>query len=362
MDFQNSSLKVVPDLSQIEVVVIGKGVGECILVHVGDHRYLVVDTFINNETGNSVALDYLYAIGLDASNIDLLICTHWHKDHTEGLTQLIEMNKDIIFVTYEIITKDKFVEFLEFDKTNKDGSTKEFNKVLDMILNREVNPSNIRLASFNTNLKNYCKGELTHEKRVDVYSLSPQHIENLDYVTNLQIPKVGDYKYTYPNDNDISIVTWIEIGDLAILLGGDLENKGSIHKGWKAIVNNHSISFNKASIFKVPHHGSSNGHNEDVWTKLVSNDVLSAATVFNRKDLPSDLDVERIKSRSSHLYVAGARPRRDKELREIEREIRHLRSKASIKKINSSIGVTRFRTDANEISWITETYGSVAKH
>jgi hypothetical protein len=58
--------------------------------------------------------------------------------------------------------------------------------------------------------------------------------------------------------NEVSIVTWIKIGDVEILLAGDLENSGMNNSGLEGIVANHrTLPFgNGASLYKVGHHGS----------------------------------------------------------------------------------------------------------
>src|SRR5262249_10260875 len=67
--------------------------------------------------------------------------------------------------------------------------------------------------------------------------------------------------------NRAAVVVWAQVGTAVMLLGADLEDGGGPTLGWRAIVNSTARPQQRASAFKVAHHGSSNGHNEDVWAK-----------------------------------------------------------------------------------------------
>jgi hypothetical protein len=67
----------------------------------------------------------------------------------------------------------------------------------------------------------------------------------------------------------------------------------------------------KAKIFKVPHHGSETGHNDDVWTKLLAREPITATTPLNKGHLlPRASDVTRIVSLSGSAYVSRKTPLR----------------------------------------------------
>jgi hypothetical protein len=52
------------------------------------------------------------------------------------------------------------------------------------------------------------------------------------------------------------------IGDIALLLGADLEETGEEDTGWSVIVASTERPHGKASIFKIPHHGSETAHHD----------------------------------------------------------------------------------------------------
>lgn len=70
-----------------------------------------------------------------------------------------------------------------------------------------------------------------------------------------------------PDRNLGAVVLWVEVGDATMLLGSDLqETPGG---GWTAVLGCRQGIPRQSEIFKVPHHGSGNGHHPDVWTKLL---------------------------------------------------------------------------------------------
>src|SRR4051794_11233398 len=77
-----------PDHGELEVSIFGRGVGECVVIHVGSNEWMVVDSF-HTESDLPVALEYFETIGVDPrSAVRLIIATHWHTDHFRGLAKL----------------------------------------------------------------------------------------------------------------------------------------------------------------------------------------------------------------------------------------------------------------------------------
>ncbi len=96
------SLKVTeapPRPHELEISVFGPGIGECIVVHIGDGDWIIVDSCINKQNGEPVALDYLRSLEVDvASKVKLVIATHWHDDHIRGLAKIVGAAETARFV------------------------------------------------------------------------------------------------------------------------------------------------------------------------------------------------------------------------------------------------------------------------
>src|SRR5688572_8544014 len=88
-----------PDPNEVEVSVFGPGHGECVVVHLGDGEWMVVDSCRHFEDGRAAALRYLEAEGVAVETaVKLVIVTHWHDDHIRGLGEIAERCSSARFV------------------------------------------------------------------------------------------------------------------------------------------------------------------------------------------------------------------------------------------------------------------------
>lgn len=96
--------------------------------------------------------------------------------------------------------------------------------------------------------------------------------------------------------NQVSVVLRVEIGDISVLLGSDLDRRG-----WLKILHDRTRRRGTASVFKVPHHGSENADDPRVWEELLTPDPVALLTPWQRggRTLPSSQDVQRILARTS---------------------------------------------------------------
>ena len=120
--------------------------------------------------------------------------------------------------------------------------------------------------------------------------------------------KRGETKRRIPelSPNDIAVALWIEVGDVAVLLGSDLERRG-----WVEILQSSARPAGTASAFKIPHHGSENADVPEVWERMLDADPVAVLTPWQRggRALPSDREVQRILSNTTKVYAsAGADP------------------------------------------------------
>src|SRR4051812_22448018 len=79
-----------PSPTELEVSLFGPGVGESIVIHLADDRWIVVDS-CRDKDSSCVPLTYLQSLGvaLDAAVTDV-VATHAHDDHIRGISQLLE--------------------------------------------------------------------------------------------------------------------------------------------------------------------------------------------------------------------------------------------------------------------------------
>lgn len=97
MPNDNSPLTTLPDNNIIEITLIGTGggYGESVVAHLGNNNWMVVDSCIDPENKICLPLKFLQDKGVNiAENLKVIVCTHWHEDHTNGMDQLVSEAKN----------------------------------------------------------------------------------------------------------------------------------------------------------------------------------------------------------------------------------------------------------------------------
>lgn len=153
---------------------------------------------------------------------------------------------------------------------------------------------------------------LSHKQDFQMLTLSPSDYEKRNFL-RWMASKMPRIKHTRrvaaaPKRNDVSIVVQVMIGEESILLGADLEERNRKEFGWSAILaSSHKRPNLKSGLFKVPHHGSKNGHHDGVWADLLLKGPLSiiAPWIRGKGQLPTPADIVRIKKLSSAAYLSA---------------------------------------------------------
>jgi hypothetical protein len=169
-----------------------------------------------------------------------------------------------------------------------------------------------------------------------------------------------------PQPNHLSMATMISVGSTSVLLGADVENSGTATAGWEAILGAHhqSALTPGATIYKIPHHGSQNAHNADVWLHLLKPNPLAALTPWRkgRGRLPTREGVAEIVSRTPFAFATAvdARTRRERRGRPpgVLRSLRENR-RIKLRSLEAPFGAVRFRSvDLSAGGWQHELFGS----
>ena len=106
-----------------------------------------------------------------------------------------------------------------------------------------------------------------------------------------------------------------------VLLGSDLEVCASNTLGWRAVVASPARPTTLAQVFKIPHHGSQNGHCDEVIATMLAQVPISILTTMDSSHLPREDDIKRIKSYSGSVYHTTTPklkpPKRDRAVEEL---------------------------------------------
>jgi hypothetical protein len=325
-----------PKGDELEVSIIGPGLGECVILHLGDNAWCVVDSCRARNGNESVAVEYLSNFNNDAlGGVRLIVATHWHDDHIQGLTSLLRQAPNAQFGCSTALRSEEFATLVEAaaESTQGKSGVDEFGSILNLLIERRdpkrpkglVSPV---LAIENRKLLHLAKPGRSFSASITALSPSDGSVRLALAEIGKLIPKENTPQRRVINrsPNHASVVLWVEAGSRRILLGADLEHTRRIGDGWVAVVNS-STGPNRATMFKVPHHGSDNADCPEVWEKMLVPDPIAVVTPFNTggAPLPKPTDMERLRSRTSNLYCTsrgpGKPPQRDQLVEKTARRI-----------------------------------------
>lgn len=346
-----------PAESELEISLFGPGFGECVVVHIGGGDWLIVDSCLDPDK-NPAGLKYLTDLGVTVEkNVRLVVSTHWHDDHIRGLSRVFAAAESAKLVVSTAIQKEKFMALVDAVHNNAIAGTTgvdEWVGILTTLSARKQagwpkSGAPLLVAGSKLLFKrsaNLSKGIVPCE----VLSLSPSDESFIAAQAQFAgiFPKSSSAKrrLVAPSPNHTSVVIWIQCGEVRILLGADLEETGAKGTGWTAIVESTARPEGKANIFKIPHHGSENGHHENVWKTMVVDGSAAMLTPFycGKTSLPKTSDVTRIKKHAgscliTNLPAAPKTKRRAKTL--LDRAV--LQTVKSIRDVPMATGQIRLR-------------------
>ncbi len=342
-----------PARDELEVSVFGHGTGECIVIHLGEGEWIIVDSCRQPQDEKPCALTYLEGLSVDIPfQVKLIVATHWHDDHIAGVADLLHACTAARFACSAALGHREFLDLVETYGqpcgTNESGA-EEFRRILEICLTKQrLDPKSDRLCWAQKNTILFERRDPTH---ATVRSCSPSSATFAIAQARLGslLPGAGrqQRRLIAQGPNDLSIVLSIDVAGIRLFLGADMEELKDAGRGWRAIVAADREGA-RHSFFKIPHHGSNNADNPMVWDDLLIKDPLCVVTTYNRgrKPLPSPADIRRIKGRTPRLYQCGALPsqkppRRDAivdklirsyaiDRRGIRKEMGHVRARVKI--------------------------------
>jgi len=294
-----------PKPDEVEITLFGPGFGESLVIHLGDGRWIIIDSCLDTESGEPAALCYLAHIGVDPASVSHVIATHWHDDHVGGLSRVVEACANATFCCAAALTSTEFLNLVTvFNKRTIAITTglSEIEKVLYLLMQRRVQPR-------------YVLGDMplpatSSAPEARVTALSPVNAEFVRFIQSLarHVPTdlTTKHRFPRPDENDISIAALLMVGNACALLGADLETTTSSNRGWNAVLASTNRPAAIGSLFKVPHHGSETGHHPDVWTGLLDPQPVAILTPWNRgSKLPTRDDRKRISSFAERSFITA---------------------------------------------------------
>ncbi len=306
-----------PQYDEVEVSVFGPGYGESVLVHLGQHEWMIVDSCVDVPSDQSAPIQYLRGIGVNpAETVKLIVATHWHDDHIRGLGDVFRACGNAQFVCSGALRSQEFLTLIEASATRSmmtSSGVQEFAEIIDTLQERRA--KSVRLESVGPT---FAMADRPLWQRLfsaglpsTVHALSPSDAAvTLAYreISRL-LPEVGKSKrrVVAQSPNLVAVALWVCVGDVTILLGSDLEETRHPGTGWSVIVDSPTRPSGTAGAFKIPHHGSVTADQPRVWTEMLQPEPVAILTPFVQGNvaLPTQVDVSRICDRTTQAYTTS---------------------------------------------------------
>ena len=344
-----------PANDELEITLFGPGYGESIVLHIGDGAWVFVDSCVNPD-GEPRAVQYLADLGADpARDVRLVVATHWHDDHIRGMARLVTACSKAVFCCASVLCKQEFLATIgALEPHRVPGASSGVRELYEVFSRLDATATKPRFA--------LADSRVFFQGACEIWTLSPNSKAFLDFlrqVGNL-LPGQGETKRRIPSltPNKVSVVLWIRIGDAVLLLGSDMEKPG-----WVDILASTTRPTDKASVFKIPHHGSANADEPGVWQDMLETDPWAILAPWRRggQNLPRRRDVQRILSFTSNAYSTAPGNRRTTTPLQRDRVVARTLRESGIKlrSVPMSNDAVRLRRPAgNQAQWRVELFGS----
>lgn len=296
-----------PPPDQVEVVLLGPRYGEAVCVHIGDNRWLAVDSCLYGKPAQPATLFYFDQIGVSPDRLELVCITHWHDDHVRGISELVQHAVAAKVVIPEALQRKEFLVLAtRFGGESLTGGAKE---LFSLYKNFSGKRSFVLAGESKLILK-----DQTSAGAVEVWAMSPSSSEVIQCLADIGklIPNAGEPLGKLPKQqpNHLATVLLIKVGSASMLLGADLEQVSHADQGWNGVLASVAAKGAVSTLFKVPHHGSVTAYNPQVWQQMLSPDATALVTPFHsgRSKLPTLEEVSAIKAHTQHIFITTEQP------------------------------------------------------
>ncbi|MFI5198059.1 MAG: MBL fold metallo-hydrolase [Thermoanaerobaculia bacterium] len=335
----------IPPLSgEFELSLFGPGVGECVVVHLGHGDWMVVDSCLERDSVEPVAVHYLKNLGVDVKTaVRVVVLTHWHDDHIRGAARLVEACASARVVCSAALNVREFYTllFAGGQALVQSSGVEDFTGVLGVLKGRAQH--GVRAASIGpewvvAGTTVFRQNDLGIGAEAQVIALSPSSatltLSHRKLGALLPRAKQPRRRIVALEPNDLAVALWVDAGGVRALLGADLETGRDEQTGWRAIVASAVRPPGRASTLKVPHHGSEGADYSGVWDELLEVEPFGFLTPYTPSRLPRERDLARLRARTSSLYLTAPssgvtpKPREhvvEKEMKSIAKKRRALR-------------------------------------
>jgi beta-lactamase superfamily II metal-dependent hydrolase len=311
--------KAKPGADELEVTLLGSGDGESCVIHLGNDRWMIVDSFNESSDagGEPAAKVYLESLDVPIENVRLIVLTHLHRDHYRGLDVLVRHYTDARLVLPAAIEARRFRGLL----------SREGIKVIQTVVEAyEVARNRKRGAVTYLQTVSVLQSLAGTGPDAKVIALAPSDEacskadESLAEVLELALNadggehNVADAVKYLEDQNLTSIALHVAGCGLGAILGGDVVNDEPEY-GWQAIVDHEDVvHLGKSHAFKVPHHGSKGALLDEAMDLLLHERALNLVTSYTRSQIPKREQLERLLQRGDVWQTSPSPTKKSREI------------------------------------------------
>jgi Metallo-beta-lactamase superfamily len=326
-----------PEQTEFELTLLGRGRGESCVVHLGSHRWMIVDCYLEpraemrrvsgrlrpSTTRIPAAASYLDQL-YDGSGIEpdvqLIVITHFHLDHYEGVRELHDKYGNAKLAVTDAV---KFETFRVIFGEQSTGPLREVGVALKNARRRRFGPSE---AVSGLKKVSVGKGLVPQSwDGVNVLALAPSEEAGIQAATELATllergADAADVERRLEDDNKTSIALHVTACGSTAILCGDVVNTPGRY-GWAAIVENDEHDhLTKAEIVKVAHHGSDTADYQPMWDQFVQPSSPMLVAPYWTSTRPRQTDQARLSARGALSQTGPSAPRVTNEWAPITRQ------------------------------------------
>ncbi len=288
-----------PASEDVHIVVLGRGTGESVLVHLGGGEWVIIDSFLGrwgiDGEMRPAPLAYLDAIGVDVGHqVSSVVLSHLHADHCEGIDEVVERCEEARFHLPAALPDVRWDEILKVatpdappDRTKRMRAIGSAFRYAD---------GNFRPLGATSSLG---------RRRPILHALAPGWSAQLRVRAPFKQWTFGSAARLL-KENATSIVLWLDAGPAVALLTADLDKHRTF--GWQALLAEHEHLewVRGAGFVKVPHHGSRGAHLPAVYEHL-TDEPLAVVTPnhYGGHRLPELGEIDELKGSVRELWLAG---------------------------------------------------------
>jgi beta-lactamase superfamily II metal-dependent hydrolase len=294
----------VADDRSVEVVVLGKGVGESVLVRVGE-EWTVIDSFeVDRIDGSGRApapLVYLQQVGVALADVRAVILSHLHADHSRGIDEVVRACGDAVFYLPAAVPDVTWRDIMKI------AVPTENRKALD------ESATAYRYAADDDRFRTAASAMVIHQSTDSVRAVGPSDRAVQAAREPLAVNDLAAARRVL-DKNFTSIVVLVVAGAAIALLGADMDAEAEL--GWPRLLGEHAGKswIGGIGFVKVPHHGSETAYHADLYESWTAEALGVIAP--NGSRLPTEAMIETLRGHVRALYLAG--PRRRQPLRETD--------------------------------------------